>query len=451
MWEVALQHCQENLEPRDLFPLLCASKATFQRLTAGGLLRPTHVTSRVALSPVWPHRICPSCIETVVLHTAAPRSFYESLPKLRSVSWCMANPIWSSDLPRPSPTFMLPGLPRMMLYLDLIRRGSKTFVTLQVERLDHDSAVLPLFLSVSLRKQLPSSEPEFGKVRHGHGDVARRELEKALSLAYLQSLQRHEAVMMVLPAESSSYGGIEQFTEMVEAAKWEVHFAATAASQEELGCLQVKSDTATWRVGNAKKVLNCGGVSSEPFSLSGLRGTWTMDLKSSSAPVLSLWPPPAPRSGPPVHYQLELGNCGLRTLVQCSLIPGFEATFPLDLSMVDQHGALQIRLKLLHSERSEGFAVFPDGDHSCLLMWRLGQVQRFLDASALIVSSPAFCMRDDDNWEGCLWITSELGRGLHLQLRWPKPQGFQLGKQQLSGKVGASEWTDAQGEAWEQF
>ena len=37
-----------------------------------------------------------------------------------------------------------------------------------------------------------------------------------------------------------------------------------------------------------------------------------------------------------------------------SLIPGFEATFPLDLSMVDQHGALQIRLKLLHSERSEG-------------------------------------------------------------------------------------------------
>ena len=94
---------------------------------------------------------------------------------------------------------MLPGLPRMMLYLDLIRRGSKTFVTLQVtcpqvvpcgalmwcpdvvgllgyckgraarcgvevERLDHDSAVLPLFLSVSLRKQLPSSEPEFGKV-----------------------------------------------------------------------------------------------------------------------------------------------------------------------------------------------------------------------------------------------------------------------------------------------
>lgn len=135
-----------------------------------------------------------------------------------------------------------------------------------------------------------------------------------------------------------------------------------------------------------------------------------------------------------------------------SLIPGFEATFPLDLSMVDQHGALQIRLKLLHSERSEGrtaqkaktagihrsdfehdwkllnhifywlsrlagpsgihfvertgtfawsgFAVFPDGDHSCLLMWRLGQVQRFLDASALIVSSPAFCMPGDDNWEG---------------------------------------------------
>jgi hypothetical protein len=33
-------------------------------------------------------------------------------------------------------------------------------------------------------------------------------------------------------------------------------------------------------------------------------------------------------------------------------------------------------------------------------MWRLGQVQRFLDASALIVSSPAFCMRGDDNWEG---------------------------------------------------
>ena len=47
--------------------------------------------------------------------------------------------------------------------------------------------------------------------------------------------------LQVLPAESSSYGGIEQFTEMVEAAKWEVHFAATAASQEELGCLQVPS------------------------------------------------------------------------------------------------------------------------------------------------------------------------------------------------------------------
>jgi hypothetical protein len=45
----------------------------------------------------------------------------------------------------------------------------------------------------------------------------------------------------VLPAESSSYGGIEQFTEMVEAAKWEVHFAATAASQEELGCLQART------------------------------------------------------------------------------------------------------------------------------------------------------------------------------------------------------------------
>ena len=151
--------------------------------------------------------------------------------------------------------------------------------------------------------------------------------------------------------------------------------------------------------------------------------------------LVSSW---KPQSNPP---RAMSGNRG-------SLIPGFEATFPLDLSMVDQHGALQIRLKLLHSERSEGrtaqkaktagihrsdfehdwkllnhifywlsrlagpsgihfvertgtfafawwsgFAVFPDGDHSCLLMWRLGQVQRFLDASALIVSSPAFCMR----------------------------------------------------------
>ena len=66
----------------------------------------------------------------------------------------------------------------------------------EVERLDHDSAVLPRCVSVSLRKQLPNSEPQFGKVRHAHGDVARRELEKALSLAYLQCLQRHEAVMM---------------------------------------------------------------------------------------------------------------------------------------------------------------------------------------------------------------------------------------------------------------
>lgn len=37
-----------------------ASKATFQRLTAVGRLQLTHVTSRVALSPLWPDRICPA-------------------------------------------------------------------------------------------------------------------------------------------------------------------------------------------------------------------------------------------------------------------------------------------------------------------------------------------------------------------------------------------------------
>ena len=57
--------------------------------------------------------------------------------------------------------------------------------------------------------------------------------------------------------------------------------------------------------------------------------------------LVSSW---KPQSNPP---RAMSGNRG-------SLIPGFEATFPLDLSMVDQHGALQIRLKLLHSERSEG-------------------------------------------------------------------------------------------------
>ena len=88
----------------------------------------------------------------------------------------------------------------------------------EVERLDHDSAVLPLFLSVSLRKQLPSSEPEFGKVRHGHGDVARRELEKAVSLAYLQSLQRHEAVMM---APGDEITGLCLFGEIVWSQFWQ--------------------------------------------------------------------------------------------------------------------------------------------------------------------------------------------------------------------------------------
>ena len=42
--------------------------------------------------------------------------------------------------------------------------------------------------------------------------------------------------------------------------------------------------------------------------------------------------------------------------------------------------------------------VFPDGD-SCVLMWRLGQVACFLDASS-IWSSPVFCIRGTENWEG---------------------------------------------------
>lgn len=36
-----------------------------------------------------------------------------------------------------SPIFMLPGLPRMMLILDLVRRRQTTFVALTLERLDH--------------------------------------------------------------------------------------------------------------------------------------------------------------------------------------------------------------------------------------------------------------------------------------------------------------------------
>eukprot|EP00438_Fugacium_kawagutii_P029500 Skav222726 [mRNA] locus=scaffold2390:169558:175288:+ [translate_table: standard] len=194
----------------------------------------------------------------------------------------------------------------------------------EVERLDHRSAaLLPLFFSISLRKQLPNSEREFGPARHALiGHVSRKELDKALSLAYLESWERNESLMIVFPpdSENSTYGGIEHFTEMVEAEKWEIRFAATAASQEELG-----------------------------------------------------------------------------------------------------------------------FVVLPDGDNSCLLMWRLGQVKRFLDASAFVLSSPAFCLR---------------GKALYLQLRWPsKPQSV-LGIEQLSGKLGESEWREAQGEAlvhWEGY
>jgi len=434
-YEVAWQHCQENLEPRHVFPLLCASKTTLKRLTANGALRLAHVTSRVALSMLWPDRICHNCIETVVLHSAAPRSFYESLPKLRSVSWCVANPIDALDLPNASPTFMLPNLPRMMFYLDLVRRGKKTFVTLQVERLDRGSRseVLPLFLSVSLRKHLHDGELDYG------GQL-NREMEKALTSAKLESLQRHESVAIVFPSESSD--GMERFSEMMDATKWEIHFSASRASEDELGCLEVQADTATWKVGNAKKVLDCGGVSSEPFSLTGLRGTWTMDLKSSTVgPVFSLWPPPVHR---PIRYELELGpsEAGNRQLAQCSPIPGFEATFPLDLpKLLDSSGSLQMRLRLLRCERSEGFVVFPDGD-SCVLMWRLGQVACFLDASS-IWSSPVFCIRGTENWEGCLWMESNLDRALLLQLRWPPTRGATPGAPQLSAKVGPSRWMDA--------
>lgn len=421
-WELALQNCQENLEPRHLFPLLCASPGILKRLTISQRLRVSHVTSRVALSAHWPHRICPSCIETVVLQSAAPRSFYDSLPKLRNISWCMANPIWSSDLPRASPIFMLPGLPRMMLILDLVRRRQTTFVALTLERLDHGGGSLPMFISMSLRKQLHSSEPEFGACKHALGtQVSRKDVEGALTLAKLDSLHHNEAINVIFPNEVPSDTGIEKFTEMIEAGRWEVTFSAVRASEEELGCLQVNSNSASWRVGNCLKVLEAGGVNCEPFALLGLRGFWTMELKGGTPTtpnLLSLWPPPCgPRPHGSILYQLEMGSS--QTLAQCTLSPGLEATFPFDpQKVVDADGMLQVHLKLLNTERVEGLAVFPDGENSCTIFWRLAKVHRFLDASEVILSSPLFKLRGTDGgWEGCLLLEAERNQPLKLQLR----------------------------------
>ena len=61
-----------------------------------------------------------------------------------------------------------------------------------MERLDRGSRskVLPLFLSVSLRKHLHDGVLDYG------GQL-NREMEKALTSAKLESLQRHESVAIV--------------------------------------------------------------------------------------------------------------------------------------------------------------------------------------------------------------------------------------------------------------
>lgn len=69
---------------------------------------------------------------TLLVFTKTLRVHIPISTPVRGVSWCVANPIDALDLPNASPTFMLPNLPRMMFYLDLVRRGKKTFVTLQV-------------------------------------------------------------------------------------------------------------------------------------------------------------------------------------------------------------------------------------------------------------------------------------------------------------------------------
>ena len=77
------------------------------------------------------------------------------------------------------------------LYLNKYQHGTGTRLpsTPQVERLDRGSRseVLPLFLSVSLRKHLHDGQLDFG------GQL-NREMEKALTSAKLESLQRHESV-----------------------------------------------------------------------------------------------------------------------------------------------------------------------------------------------------------------------------------------------------------------
>ena len=69
---------------------------------------------------------------TLLVFTKTLRVHIPISTPVRGVSWCVANPIDALDLPNASPTFMLPNLPRMMFYLDLVRRGKKIFVTLQV-------------------------------------------------------------------------------------------------------------------------------------------------------------------------------------------------------------------------------------------------------------------------------------------------------------------------------
>ena len=51
-------------------------------------------------------------------------------------------------------------------------------------------------------------------------------------------LSLKSAWIQVFPSESSD--GMERFSEMMDATKWEIHFSASRASEDELGCLEAQ-------------------------------------------------------------------------------------------------------------------------------------------------------------------------------------------------------------------
>lgn len=68
-----------------------------------------------------------------------------------------------------------------------------------------------MFISMSLRKQLHSSEPEFGACKHALGtQVSRKDVEGALTLAKLDSLHHNEAINVIFPNEVPSDTGEAQ-------------------------------------------------------------------------------------------------------------------------------------------------------------------------------------------------------------------------------------------------